>query len=511
MPSYSACPKCVQRVTVPDNLDESAMVRCPRCKADYPADEVMELTADEIGDSAGELMPVDVKSDGESSDGESSDGESDDEDREPSPEPESADQDSGPLVKCPCCDAEFGLAKVIVAATGEELGSEAAGTIGPDGSVISTAADSGSLPSFGPPGGDHASYGIAIDTGDEDTPKPAAAFDFQDGNADHRDAALASMASAAGTRRHRDSGKHPLRLMIEIVLGGVAGLAITYYGLNFFGGERFAYFDVYLPGVKHTAEHQPVWWPGASGQADSDESGEEPDVARLEQSGPPEEVSAPPLPVMEVPPEELVMETPVPVEEPSPEPPEVLPPLPPPPTVGPADPPSFTSDELGKVLKTTHTAFTANALTEETYRELCQLAQAVTFVELDDASPQLRNRLEAVDILLNKIGREESNLAKIGEMAAGLAYDQERAGDGILLAGTVESALKLGQAHGVGVQLSGTDSPLVVLSKTPMPAEVGERVLVLGSIVDKPGENMVGVETSMRRAVWSRMTVNLGE
>ncbi len=61
------------------------------------------------------------------------------------------------------------------------------------------------------------------------------------------------------------------------------------------------------------------------------------------------------------------------------------------------------------------------------------------------------------------------------------------------------------------MQLSGTDSPLVVISKTPMPAEVGERVLVLGSIVDKPGENMIGVETSMRRAVWSRMTVNLGE
>ena len=102
------------------------------------------------------------------------------------------------------------------------------------------------------------------------------------------------------------------------------------------------------------------------------------------------------------------------------------------------------------------------------------------------------------------------NLSKIGELANGLAYDKGRPENGILLSGTVESTLKLGLAHGASVKLSGTDSPLVVISKTPMPAEVGDRVLVLGSIVDKPGENMIGAETSMRRAVWSRMSVKLG-
>ena len=488
MPSISTCPKCAQRVTVPDGLAETVEVRCPHCGAEYPADEVTELTADveevdEGGDLPSELIPIDAESDRGSSDGE-----------------------SGPLVKCPCCDAQFGLAKVIVVATGEELGCDAAGTIGPDGSVASA----GDLSSFGPSDEDHATYGIAIDTGIEETPKTSVAFDFKDDDADRREAALASMASGAGTRRHRDSGKHPLRLMVEIVLGGVAGLTITYYGLNFFGGERFAYFDVYLPGVSHTVEHRPDWWPTVARQPDSDAPDDELVFTREEPSSPPREEADSPLPAVEMPPEEPAMEDVVPIEEPSEEPveePKVEPP--PPPPVGPADPPSFTSDELGKVLKTAHTAFTASALTEDTYRQLCQLAQAVTFVELEDGGPQLRNRLEAVVVLLRKIGRDELNLIKIGEMAAGLAYDQERTDNGILLAGTVESSLKLGQTHGASVQLIGAESTLFVLSKTLMPAKVGDRVLVLGSIVDKPAENMVGVDTSMRRVIWSRMTVNL--
>ena len=490
MPSISTCPKCAQPVTVPDGLAESAAVRCPVCDAEYPAGKVTELTIDtgDGGDLPPELIPID------------------------------SDQETGLAVKCPCCDAQFGLAEVIVVATGEELGSEAAAAIGPDGSVVSSADHPGDLPSFGPPGEDHAPYEIAIDTGVKATPAASGAFDFQDEEADHRDRALANAVAATGPRRRREGEKHPVRLIVEIVLGGVAGLAITYYGLNFFGGPRFAYFEVYLPGVAHTVEHRPAWWPSISGQPDTDPAAT-PIVAPAEPSVSGRGGLDGALPPVEAEPEEPPMEGPVPAkepseepaEEPSDEPADEPQEEPPPVPVGPADPPSFTSDELGQVLKTTHSAFTADSLTDETYRQLCQLAQTVTFVETADGGPKLRNRLEAVDILLRKIGSQELNLIKIGEMAASLAYDQERTDNGILLAGTVESSLKLGQAHGASVQTSGTDSPLVVLSETPMPAKVGDRVLVLGSVVDKPAENMVGVDTSMRRVIWSRMTVNLDE
>jgi hypothetical protein len=484
MPSISTCPKCAEQVTVPDGLAESAAVRCPVCDAEYPVDDVTEPTAetdDANDDLPPELIPV-----------------------EPSleTEPDSADKETGPLVKCPCCDAQFGLGEVIVVATGEELGSEAAAAIGPDGSVTSNHDEP-----------EESTFAVAIDTGIGPPPAASGAFDFEDNEADRRDGALAIAASAAGVRRRRDGEKHPLRLIVEVVLGGVAGLAITYYGLNFFGGPRFDWFEVYLPGVAHTVEQRPEWWPSISGQSDTSQADEEPMPTPVEPSGPVDEEAADSLLPVEMLPEKPPMEEPPqePAEEPSEEPAdESKGDPPPPPPVGPTDPPSFTSDEFGQVLKTAHNAFTADALSDETYRRLCQLAQTVTFVELADGGPKLRNRLEAVDILLRKIGSEELNLIKIGEMAASLAYDQERTDNGILLAGTVESSLKLGQAHGASVQLAGTDSPLVVLSETPMPAKVGDRVLVLGSVIDKPAEKMVGVDTSMSRVIWSRMTVNLG-
>ena len=491
MPSISTCPMCAEQVTVPDGLDESVSVRCPLCDAVYPADEVTELTIDTDGakdDLPPELIPVEPSLNT---------------DTETETESDSADEEVGPLVKCPCCDARFGLARVIVVATGEELGRQAAAAIGPDGSVA---------PNDGEPEG--STFAVAIDTGIGPPPVASGAFDFQDMEADRRDGALANAASAAGVRRRRDGEKHPLRLMVEIVLGGVAGLAITYYGLNFFGGPRFAYFEVYLPGVAHTVEHRPAWWPSISRQPDSDQTDTDPTATPTETAAEPgvsaSDGSGAALPPVEAEPEEPAMEDPVPVEEPSEEPaeePKDEPP--PPPPVGPADPPSFTSDELGQVLKTARNAFAADALSDETYHQLCQLAQTVTFVETAGGGPKLRNRLEAVDILLRKIGSKEPNLIKIAEMAASLAYDQERTDNGILLAGTLESSLRLGQAHGASVQLAGSDSPLVVVSETPMPAKVGDRVLVLGSVIDKPAENMVGVDTSMRRVIWSKMTVNL--
>lgn len=49
--------------------------------------------------------------------------------------------------------------------------------------------------------------------------------------------------------------------LVGIVLGGAAGLLIAYYGLNFFGGVRYDFAKIYLPGIRHTVKHRPAWWP----------------------------------------------------------------------------------------------------------------------------------------------------------------------------------------------------------------------------------------------------------
>jgi hypothetical protein len=55
--------------------------------------------------------------------------------------------------------------------------------------------------------------------------------------------------------------KSVVRELLGIVLGGAGGLLITYYALNFFGGPRYNFAELYLPGIEHTAQFRPDWWP----------------------------------------------------------------------------------------------------------------------------------------------------------------------------------------------------------------------------------------------------------
>ncbi|MCL4192500.1 MAG: hypothetical protein KJZ87_12280 [Thermoguttaceae bacterium] len=79
-------------------------------------------------------------------------------------------------------------------------------------------------------------------------------------------------APAAGAIRTRPSTrkreKSVVGELLGVVLGGATGLLIAYYGLNYFGGARFDFAEIYLPGVPHTYEHKPDWWPGGSPSAD---------------------------------------------------------------------------------------------------------------------------------------------------------------------------------------------------------------------------------------------------
>ncbi len=79
-------------------------------------------------------------------------------------------------------------------------------------------------------------------------------------------------APATGAIRTRPSTrkreKSVLGELLGVVLGGATGLLIAYYGLNYFGGARFDFAEIYLPGVPHTYEHKPDWWPGGSASTD---------------------------------------------------------------------------------------------------------------------------------------------------------------------------------------------------------------------------------------------------
>jgi len=47
--------------------------------------------------------------------------------------------------------------------------------------------------------------------------------------------------------------------LLGIVLGGIGGLLIAYYALNWFGGPRYDFAKIPLPGIQHTYRHTPSW------------------------------------------------------------------------------------------------------------------------------------------------------------------------------------------------------------------------------------------------------------
>jgi hypothetical protein len=102
-----------------------------------------------------------------------------------------------------------------------------------------------------------------IDTG-EGTQGPAVtvdaeAFDFAKTDSETADA---SAAAAALRPRRRPREKSLIRELASWVFGGVAGLLIAYYALNWIRGEQGNFLKIPLPGVPHTYKHSPDWFPG---------------------------------------------------------------------------------------------------------------------------------------------------------------------------------------------------------------------------------------------------------
>ena len=229
----ATCPKCGQPVTSGDGLTDSTEVRCPICETDSRPKEndQTDHPADETSDS----------------------------DEEPG---EPVAEEADVRARCPCCNAEFGLDEVLLRATGEPLGREAVAAITAEGRVKELPDPAGDIPDFaGLSTRDDASR-IDIDLGNATGPAVAdGAFDFV---ADRDDDADSASARTAVFGRRRPKEKSMMREFTGIVLGGVAGLAIAYYVLNFFGGPRFDVLEIYLPGIEHTSGHRPSWLPAGT-------------------------------------------------------------------------------------------------------------------------------------------------------------------------------------------------------------------------------------------------------
>ncbi len=450
----------------------------------------------------------------------------------PAEEPPPLDLD--PLVRSPQGDQEFHLSELIVAATGEALGTVAASMIVRQDLLRAISEEEA-----------RAAEAAASPAAEAGEAWDYSAFAVRDEEATAEGEAVGRPGPPRPRRKSKE--KHPIRHMAEIVIGGGMGLLIGYYLLNIFGGARFDFAEVYLPGVKHTYKHAPAWLPdwakagvsktnGGEGEGEPAPEQPKPGTKKPAPTKPSGETPGPgDKPFPEIPPPEEPGEKPgeKPAEKPAGKP-VAKPGTQPADGIELASGRSFTSDDLGKALKETAQAFGCSKcnstgkvtrsvtevqevdgqkkevqkqvdvecdackghpskdMTDAAYVAFCNLGEVLAFVKGDDGQGQLGDRKLAARAVLESAAGEPGNADKIGERAAELLDNSDRLKPGVLLAGKIEKTASEGAYHVTEVLLAKATQPVTLVSRQPLSAAQGDQVAVLGAIVEEPRSNLRG-------------------
>jgi len=475
MTKISTCPNCSQRVTLPSGLAESRLVRCPLCDGQFPLCEVMP----QAEDAPPELLPV---------------GDPDPTAAvEPKPETESAEDDAA-AAEGPREQAEPDPQAPVAPGAGLRLWEKVS-----EAPKIDLGS---SAPSAGQAGDGHFDFGgVTVGEDPEDSSRPV-----------------------AGGRRRPKKQKSLGREIVGIVLGGFGGVLLAYYGLNLFGGKKFDFADVYLPGIRHTVEHRPAWWPGwLSFEGDPTEAEADPEAGSRE------------VDRAEIPSEPLAFgSTPFDLPPPTAKEGQKRPKPPrdaasrqapgatrkkaavPAGFVSLAAPPTFTPGELGEALKAAHDAFGCprcnskgeiteggktlvcpdcqghppDAVTPAAYPKFCRLAEVITFVEPAPGG-QLAARKSAAADLLRAVGSKAENVVEIGRLASSLLERDDRQTSGIFLSGTVLATQEQEELSSAVVKIAGVEKRVAVTTGGPLGLAEGDRILVVGSLLADPPDQPI--------------------
>jgi hypothetical protein len=185
--------------------------------------------------------------------------------------------------------------------------------------------------------------------------------------------------------------------------------------------------------------------------------------------------------------------------------------------------PSYTGDELGEALKAANEAKAEvdadggmdlkNRAQQAAnmYRVLCNLSERATFV--DPNGNQVRDRLAAAEGILLDLSEKKSQLDAIGRFGATwLELAEKRPGNGIVLAGTVMSITPQGRLFDTELQLFAGGQPVVTVMSKNDPQEAyskGDRVIILGSVVEEPSLKLAGYEGNLPIVTWGGYPVIL--
>lgn len=397
---------------------------------------------------------------------------------------------SDPLTKmtCPACSEEFLLHEALdlkADSPPEARPPGAAKASEPKGSasdpLAAIAASDGTATSS-----DSAASGTA--TGDDETYDDYEDYDEEP----ERDEGLAAQA------RRRSKGPSVVGQMIGVFGGGAIGLAAGYYILCFFGGGHYNFLELNLPGIdmppdRNSGNEQVTNW---GDPVDTDDPFPQPP------GGDPTPLPEPKLPAQKTPSGGTgtkVGQTNPPTK--AVEPPQKLP------VTGAT---IYSSEELGTLLKTAHDAVQPSPgvtprMNADIFGKLSSLSEAMTYIEDNPDDRTLPQRRRAVKSLAQIIAKDRDAVQALSSLA-GRRWEEAEAG-GIALPGTVDSVAKEGELTVVSLRLFGRNDVVPIVSKYQAGMTPGKPVLVMGTVVDNPSDNLDGYSGSAAKVIWSGLPV----
>lgn len=144
------------------------------------------------------------------------------------------------------------------------------------------------------------------------------------------------------------------------------------------------------------------------------------------------------------------------------------------------------------------------------FRRFYRLGEVATFAADDPAAPALGDKVAETTALLRKVGRDPDKLGLIGRAAIKwLAYPNRGEHAGIMVAGSVADIAQMGKLYATNIVIPGVEAPLTVYSGTKPKVAEGDRVILLGSVIDDPKGSLPDYDGAETPVVWNGLTVKL--
>ncbi len=144
------------------------------------------------------------------------------------------------------------------------------------------------------------------------------------------------------------------------------------------------------------------------------------------------------------------------------------------------------------------------------YLSLYGLADAIALAKNDaGGSGQLDAPRESAERLALELAAEPTQFKELGSYGAKWLAFGKRTTEGVVLAGTVQSAEQVGKLYYVKIELAADAPPQTLVTKDDPRVHAGDAVVALGSIVKRPLEQLKGYEGADSQVVWSGMTLKL--